>query len=46
VVSVAHRRYEGAHILSSLALAGLVMMVAVNTGGIESLPRSAGRRSA
>src|SRR5437763_2552378 len=29
-------RYEGAHILSSLALAGLVMMVAVNTGGIES----------
>ena len=29
-------RYEGAHILSSLALAGLVMMVAMNTGGIES----------
>ena len=29
-------RYEGAHILSSLALAGLVMMVAVTTGGIES----------
>src|SRR4051794_6518018 len=29
-------RYEGAHILSSLAMAGLVMMVAVNTGGIES----------
>ncbi len=29
-------RYESAHILSSLALAGLVMMVAVNTGGIES----------
>src|SRR5256885_1435504 len=28
--------YEGAHILSSLALAGLVMMVAVTTGGIES----------
>jgi cell cycle sensor histidine kinase DivJ len=29
-------RYEGAHVLSSLALAGLVMMVAINTGGIES----------
>ena len=29
-------RYEGAHILSSLALAGLVVMVAANTGGIES----------
>jgi two-component system, cell cycle sensor histidine kinase DivJ len=29
-------RYEGAHVLSSLALAGLVMVVAVNTGGIES----------
>src|SRR3954467_14315868 len=29
-------RYEGAHILSSLALAGLVMMVAITTGGIES----------
>src|SRR3954464_13110285 len=29
-------RYESAHILSSLALAGLVMMVAVNTGGIDS----------
>ena len=29
-------RYEGAHMLSSLALAGLVMMVAVTTGGIES----------
>ena len=29
-------RYEGAHVLSSLAMAGLVMMVAVNTGGIES----------
>lgn len=29
-------RYEGAHILSSLALAGLVMMVAMTTGGIES----------
>ncbi|WP_199805743.1 ATP-binding protein [Bradyrhizobium lablabi] len=29
-------RYEGAHILSALALAGLVMMVAVTTGGIES----------
>ncbi|OCK61223.1 ATP-binding protein [Bradyrhizobium sp. LMTR 3] len=29
-------RYEGAHMLSALALAGLVMMVAVTTGGIES----------
>lgn len=29
-------RYEGAHILSSLALAGLVVMVAITTGGIES----------
>src|SRR6202043_1180696 len=29
-------RYEGAHVLSSLALAGLVMLVAINTGGIES----------
>ncbi|UPJ46827.1 PAS domain S-box protein [Bradyrhizobium sp. 200] len=29
-------RYEGAHILSALALAGLVMMVAGTTGGIES----------
>ena len=29
-------RYEGAHVLSSLALAGLVMMVAMNTGGIFS----------
>ena len=29
-------RYDGAHMLSSLALAGLVMMVAVATGGIES----------
>jgi cell cycle sensor histidine kinase DivJ len=29
-------RYEGAHILSSLALAGLVMTVAMTTGGIES----------
>lgn len=29
-------RYEGAHVLSALALAGLVMMVAVSTGGIES----------
>jgi cell cycle sensor histidine kinase DivJ len=28
--------YAGAHILSALALAGLVMMVAVTTGGIES----------
>jgi cell cycle sensor histidine kinase DivJ len=29
-------RYEGAHVLSSLAMAGLVMTVAVITGGIES----------
>ncbi|MGA7804519.1 ATP-binding protein [Bradyrhizobium sp.] len=29
-------RYEGAHVLSSLALAGLVMAVASTTGGIES----------
>ena len=29
-------RYESAHILSSLALAGLVMTVAMTTGGIES----------
>jgi two-component system, cell cycle sensor histidine kinase DivJ len=29
-------RYEGAYALSSLALAGLVMTVAMNTGGIES----------
>jgi cell cycle sensor histidine kinase DivJ len=29
-------RYEGAHVLSSLAMAGLVMTVAVTTGGIES----------
>ncbi|HKS17929.1 MAG TPA: ATP-binding protein [Bradyrhizobium sp.] len=29
-------RYEGAHVLSSLALAGLVMMVALSTGGIKS----------
>jgi len=29
-------RYESAHVLSSLALAGLVMMVASTTGGIES----------
>src|SRR4051812_45917165 len=29
-------RYDGAHMLSSLALAGLVMMVAAATGGIES----------
>src|SRR5438270_7987482 len=29
-------RYEGAHILSALALAGLVMIVAITTGGIES----------
>jgi two-component system, cell cycle sensor histidine kinase DivJ len=29
-------RYESAHVLSSLAMAGLVMMVAVATGGIAS----------
>jgi cell cycle sensor histidine kinase DivJ len=29
-------RYEGAHVLSSLAMAGLVMAVAISTGGIES----------
>ena len=29
-------RYEAAHLLSSLALAGLVVMVSINTGGIES----------
>jgi cell cycle sensor histidine kinase DivJ len=29
-------RYEGAYVLSSLALAGLVTAVAVSTGGIES----------
>jgi two-component system, cell cycle sensor histidine kinase DivJ len=29
-------RYEGAHVLSSLAIAGPVMMVALFTGGIES----------
>ena len=29
-------RYEGAHVLSSLALAGPVMMIALFTGGIES----------
>jgi two-component system, cell cycle sensor histidine kinase DivJ len=29
-------RYEGAHVLSSLALAGLVVTVAMSTGGIES----------
>src|SRR3981081_1812884 len=29
-------RYEGAHVLSSLALASLVMMVAMATGGVES----------
>jgi two-component system, cell cycle sensor histidine kinase DivJ len=29
-------RYEGAHVLSSIALAGLVMAVALTTGGIES----------
>ncbi|MBH5399609.1 PAS domain S-box protein [Bradyrhizobium sp. CNPSo 4010] len=29
-------RYEGAHVLSSLALAGLIMAIAITTGGIES----------
>src|SRR5215472_8299579 len=29
-------RYEGAHVLSSIALAGLVMTVAITTGGIDS----------
>jgi two-component system, cell cycle sensor histidine kinase DivJ len=29
-------RYESAHVLSSLAMAGLVMMVAIATGGIAS----------
>src|ERR1700755_667400 len=29
-------RYQSAHVLSSLALAGLVMMIAIPTGGIES----------
>ena len=29
-------RYEGAHVLSSMALAGVVMTVAMVTGGIES----------
>jgi cell cycle sensor histidine kinase DivJ len=29
-------RYEGAHVLSSLALAGFVVTVAIATGGIES----------
>ncbi|MBV9559452.1 MAG: PAS domain S-box protein [Bradyrhizobium sp.] len=29
-------RYEGAHVLSSLALTGLVMAVSVSTGGIDS----------
>src|SRR6202012_2906519 len=29
-------RYEGAYLLSSLALAGLVMTIAISTGGIES----------
>ncbi|WP_448033330.1 ATP-binding protein [Bradyrhizobium liaoningense] len=29
-------RYEGAHVLSSLALVGLIMAVAVTTGGIQS----------
>jgi cell cycle sensor histidine kinase DivJ len=29
-------RYESAHVLSSLALASLIMMVTISTGGIES----------
>jgi cell cycle sensor histidine kinase DivJ len=29
-------RYEGAHVLSSLSLAGLIMAVAISTGGIDS----------
>ena len=29
-------RYEGAHVLSSLAMAGMVMTLAMRTGGIES----------
>jgi two-component system, cell cycle sensor histidine kinase DivJ len=29
-------RYEGAHVLSSLAMAGMVMTLAIKTGGIES----------
>uniref|UniRef100_UPI003D6D12A2 hypothetical protein n=1 Tax=Klebsiella pneumoniae TaxID=573 RepID=UPI003D6D12A2 len=29
-------RYEGAHVLSSLAIAGLVMAIAGTSGGIES----------
>jgi len=29
-------RYESAHVLSSLALAGLIMALAITTGGIES----------
>lgn len=29
-------RYESAHVLSSIALAGLVMMIAILTGGVES----------
>lgn len=29
-------RYEGAHVLSSLAMAGLIVTVATTTGGIES----------
>jgi cell cycle sensor histidine kinase DivJ len=29
-------RYEGAHVLSSLAMAGMVMALAMKTGGIES----------
>jgi cell cycle sensor histidine kinase DivJ len=29
-------RYEGAHVLSALALAGLVVTLSINTGGIES----------
>ena len=37
-------RYEGAYMLSSLALAGLVTVVAVNTGGIEFVRRGLARR--
>jgi cell cycle sensor histidine kinase DivJ len=29
-------RYEGAHVLSSLAMAGMIMTLAIKTGGIES----------
>ena len=36
MVPVAYRLLRGAYVLSSLALAGLVMTVAISTGGIES----------